>query len=319
MTDTTRKAANTGRPMKKDTTPPVFVKKTNDEAPRKKEQKKDDNSRRPPLDSTPSRYNKLKDGLQMPATSPSRSFNNSSNRRYGGKRAENLGDSSIDDSTLDHHDKSRQNDDDQQYWSGDDVSALSGIGNESIESKRKRRAEKRNQSGGEDGSRQNKETATPNPHNVNEWTQEELDSFISKNDWGSVAKYINEMRNNKAGSGIGNRENRNNDEGPSIQEIRERIEYDRSLEKAPPMPKTRFGARSQMHHNHQHQHPETSFETATSYDETRSRASQTQESESVWQSLSSASYESEESSEYYHQQQQTRRGGPSGKRRAKAM
>ena len=37
----------------------------------------------------------------------------------------------------------------------------------------------------------------PNFHSFNKWTQEELDLFISKNDWGSVAEYINEIRASK--------------------------------------------------------------------------------------------------------------------------
>lgn len=138
----------------------------------------------------------------------------------------------------------------------------------------------------------------PQSDNVKEWTQQELDSFISKNDWGSVSKYINEMRVNK-GSGFGNSrpEQVPMRKEPSIQEIRERIEYNQSLERESSMPKKRFGARSQM------QHEEISEGDSPSAGV---------ESESVWQSLSSASYESEESSQYYRQQ----RRGSSNRRRA---
>jgi len=41
----------------------------------------------------------------------------------------------------------------------------------------------------------------PRSDNGNTWTQQELDLFISKNDWGSVAEYINEMRVNKSSGG----------------------------------------------------------------------------------------------------------------------
>jgi hypothetical protein len=79
-----------------------------------------------------------------------------SNRRYTSKRAENLGDSSVDDSTdkdpsLDQYWSSDDNDDD----AADDVSALSGIGNESISSKKKKTNVKRGDAG-------NKKNMQPN-------------------------------------------------------------------------------------------------------------------------------------------------------------
>ena len=112
----------------------------------------------------------------------------------------------------------------------------------------------------------------PRSDNVMEWTQEELDLFISKNDWGSVAEYINEMRVNKDKSSS-SRNNHNARKQPSVREIQERIDYKRTLDRELPGPKTRFGASSQSQHDEMSQ-------------ESRSAG----ESESVWQSLSSASY-----------------------------
>lgn len=125
--------------------------------------------------------------------------------------------------------------------------------------------------------------------NAKEWTQEELDSFIAKNDWQSVSKYINDMRvsKNQPDSVV----ERNQ---PSIREIQERIDYNRSLEQNGSVPKSRFGARSQMQHD----------EISASQ---QSADSPAVESESVWQSLSSASYESSEHSSYYHQRQSQQR------------
>lgn len=118
----------------------------------------------------------------------------------------------------------------------------------------------------------------PHSENVKEWTQEELDLFISKNDWGSVAEYINEMRVNKDNGGSSRRSNRNTRNQPSVREIQERIDYKKSLDRGMPGPKTRFGASSQRQHDEYSQ-------------DSRSAG----ESESVWQSLSSASFESESS------------------------
>ena len=97
-----------------------------------------------------------------------------------------------------------------------------------------------------------------------------------------MSKYINEMRVSKGSSFGGN--NRPEQvpmrKEPSIQEIQERIEYNRSLEQESSMPKKRFG------------------EELSEGDSPSAGV----ESESVWQSLSSASYVSEESSQYYRQQ-----------------
>lgn len=138
-----------------------------------------------------------------------------------------------------------------------------------------------------------KDVEAPRSDNVKDWTQEELDRFISKNDWGSVAKYINEMRQSK------DNQREQYDQipvrrEPSIREIQERVELNRSLDRETSSPQSRFGARSQM------QHDEISRDTP----------SETVESESVWQSLSSASYVSEETSEY------DRRRGSSDRRRS---
>ena len=136
MTDTTRKATNTRsapmspRPIARE----IFTDNKKSDITNDKEQV---TSRRPDSASR----EKLRDGLQMPPT-PTRTYgrNRSGGNRYSGKRAENLGDSSNDESTLESKQQHRrQEDDHDEYWSGDDVSALSGIGNESIESKRKRR------------------------------------------------------------------------------------------------------------------------------------------------------------------------------------
>jgi hypothetical protein len=192
------------------------------------------------------------------------------NRRYASKRAENLGDSSVDDSDEDDRG-------DDQYWSSDDfdddaddVSALSGIGNESIESMKKKNDTKRKEING------NAHQKPSRSDNSNTWTQQELDLFISKNDWGSVAEYINEMRVNK-GSG-GNKPNAAVRKEPSIREIQKHIKDNRSLERASRglHPKKKFGGRSEVQ-----------------YDETtQDSPSADVESESLFHSLSSASDES---------------------------
>jgi hypothetical protein len=97
--------------------------------------------------------------------------------------------------------------------------------------------------------------------------------FISKNDWGSVAEYINEMRVNK-GSG-GNKPNAAVRKEPSIREIQKHIKDNRSLERASRglHPKKKFGGRSEVQ-----------------YDETtQDSPSADVESESLFHSLSSAS------------------------------
>ena len=111
----------------------------------------------------------------------------------------------------------------------------------------------------------------PRSDNVKDWSQEELDLFISKNDWGSVAEYINEMRVRKD-SGSSRQKNARNQ--PSVREIQECIENKRSLDGKKPGPKTRFGASSLRQR-----------------DDFSQDSHSAGESESVWQSLSSASYE----------------------------
>ncbi|KAL9178899.1 hypothetical protein ACHAXT_011872 [Thalassiosira profunda] len=172
-------------------------------------------------------------------------------RAYGGKKAEHLGDSSIE--SIEEESRAEAQ---REEWTDDDVSALSGIGNESLEGKQKRRA-RATKAGARQEARPERAPAT---ESVKEWTQEELDSFIAKNDWQSVSKYINEMRVAK-----GPRD-RLADKEPSIREIREHLARDRR-DASPP--KAAFGARSQLQHDGQ----------------------ASEESESVWQSLSSASYE----------------------------
>lgn len=65
------------------------------------------------------------------ASRTGRSNNASGRRYYNGKQAENLGDSSI---------ESIEEGDEVERWSDDGVSALSGIGNDSIEDRKKKRA-----------------------------------------------------------------------------------------------------------------------------------------------------------------------------------
>ncbi len=132
----------------------------------------------------------------------------------------------------------------------------------------------------ESPSRHSTSQKLPRSDNVKDWSQEELDLFISKNDWGSVAEYINEMRVRKD-SGSSRQKNARNQ--PSVREIQECIENKRSLDGKKPGPKTRLGASSLRQHDAFSQDSHSACE-----------------SESVWQSLSSASYESE-----YSQSQQT--------------
>jgi hypothetical protein len=146
-----------------------------------------------------------------------------SNRKYMSKRAENLGDSSSTNS---------EKDDDDELWSEDDdiddsVSALSGIGNDSISKNTKKKKnttnmKKRTSSSCKKTNDQSKHL--PSSDSVNKWTQEELDLFISKNDWGSVAEYINEIRASKQGDITNNRNRSNNSRNKqsTIHEVEER-------------------------------------------------------------------------------------------------
>mmetsp|Transcript_17463 Transcript_17463/g.37738 ORF Transcript_17463/g.37738 Transcript_17463/m.37738 type:complete len:1343 (+) Transcript_17463:143-4171(+) len=362
MTDTTRKAANTahgsGSGLNKDDTfesslnnsiaSEIFTddNKQHSRGQRNRDDVNDSNiGRNRPSKQQPSESNtarrSLKDLLpQLPATPPRSSRNNdrssprnrassnrnsgrsSSSRRYNTKQAENLGNSSDDESLNEEEDQL-----DDSCWSDDDVSALSGIGNESLESKKKKRMMK--QRGGRGVSREDKrdgkgdgrhrksskeekssskrnkddtQQKTPQSDNAKEWTQQELDSFISKNDWGSVAKYINDMRVNKGNTNRPNEQNiASGRKEPSLREIQERMENNRTLQRessSTSAPKSRFGARSQMQHDELSQGEDS--------------RSQGVESESLWQSLSSASYESSdvegtESLSQYHQQQRRRK------------
>jgi hypothetical protein len=118
-------------------------------------------------------------------------------------------------------------------------------------------------------------------HNGNDnintsWTQEELDLFISKNDWGSVAEYINEMR---ASKGSGNKKQLEAIRKElSMREIQRTIEH--NLQSSAPKKKST-------------EHRRIQYDDVTS--DSPSSPSACLESESLWQSLSSAS-ESEESS-----------------------
>mmetsp|Transcript_6976 Transcript_6976/g.17282 ORF Transcript_6976/g.17282 Transcript_6976/m.17282 type:complete len:422 (-) Transcript_6976:192-1457(-) len=280
---------------------------------------------------------------QLPATPPrpiSRNGKNDIGRRHGAKRAENLGDSSVEEN--DNPEIAEEDQNSEEGWSDDDVSELSGIGNDSIEGREKRRKRKqekeerrrrrhRGRGGGGKGghgrsnhrysksqekssSRRNNEGAhqgkSPQSKDLEDWTQQELDSFISQNDWNSVSKYINEMRAGKEGRGKDGRDQESDQiatrNQPSIDEIQKRIEYNRRMESESSGPKIRFGARSQK------QHDEASVEDDDDSRGSRSRSGV--ESESVWQSLSSASYESEDSSSHVHSQQRRSRCG--GRRRS---
>jgi hypothetical protein len=137
------------------------------------------------------------------------------------KRAENLGDSSSTNS---------EKDDDDELWSEDDdiddsVSALSGIGNDSISKNTKKKKtmtmKTRTSSSCKKTSDQSKHL--PSSDSVNKWTQEELDLFISKNDWGSVAEYINEIRASKQDiTNNRNRSNNSRNKQSTIHEVEER-------------------------------------------------------------------------------------------------
>ena len=75
----------------------------------------------------------------------------------------------------------------------DGVSTLSGIGNDSLEGRRRRDWGRAAGSGPGPGAARPPPPPPP-ASGGGGWTQEELDDFIARNDWGSVARYINEMR-----------------------------------------------------------------------------------------------------------------------------
>ena len=155
MTDTTRKAANTGnKAMGKsdaDTlgshsltnnssiVSEIFAYKENGGGANARddnaEQRKTDSYGRALKQPAKSSGNSADNDLpRLPATPPrTRSHKGNNNRRYNGKRAENLGDSSLEEESFEETDRNEQD------WDDDEVSALSGIGNESIESRKKRK------------------------------------------------------------------------------------------------------------------------------------------------------------------------------------
>ena len=109
---------------------------------------------------------------------------------------------------------------------------------------------------------------------INPWTQQELDLFISKNDWGSVAEYINEMRANK---------------GTSSKKQQDAIRKELSMNQKTiendvqsSVPKKKSTRQRQI------QYDEMTPDSP-------SAPSAGLESESVWQSLSSSTSDSEES------------------------
>jgi len=327
----------------------------------------------------PSETTKLRDRLpQLPATPPRKESSraNGENRRSSSQknRASNHNDTGRRGSNNKYYSKraySSSAEDETSYedeeettetvetndWNGgeddamdDDVSALSGIGNDSIESKKKRRGrmgrggrrresekqeerhgsrsrddkrhdrssrnrrseKSRSEPRGKDAHQSRKGSNNDKQRTANEWTQQELDSFIAQNDWGSVSKYINEMRTSTQGNN--NHRPRSfdhkNDGQPSLREIQDQIKYNRSLEQDS-LPKPRFGARSQIQHD------------VLSQDREEEEESGGVESESVWQSLSSTSYDESSagasSGQYYRrqqqQQQQQRQQGRESRRR----
>jgi len=283
-----------------------------------------------PPSETVTKRDELKSQLpQLPATPTGRSVKNNGGHKDNPKSSRNpsndnivhtkqtgqTGDSSVENEMRYEEEKGVP--EQENMWNEDDeVSALSGIGNEKERAggrrwrgqgsekhreKHRRGGEKgrvrksldprplgksRSGSKGKESHQKSRGKVNSNDNKAKEWTQQELDSFIAKNDWGSVSKYINEMRISK--------KNKNSDqiatrEEPSVREIQERIEYNRTLERESSHPKKRFGARSQV------QHDEVSQGSTDRGDD---------QSESIWQSLSSGSDKSSEgasSGRYYRQ------------------
>ena len=160
MTDTTRKAANISSgndsSLNNSISSEIFTDDRNESRESQEEQDHFDslgaNRSRglPQMPPTPPRNSSARHA-RMTSSNNNRGSNN---RRYSGKRAENLGDSSADESS--EYQQQQQD----LSWDDDDVSALSGIGNESIESKKKRRDARRNRSGGEGrGNRSSREVS----------------------------------------------------------------------------------------------------------------------------------------------------------------
>lgn len=180
MTETTKKVANTRKPVRDFTNAQInVIKDTEEEESSQNSSPKVSHKRG---QTTPTKSSSLNAG-KTPVVSPS-----SPKRRYRTKKAENLG--SDDESDLDD-------------WS-DEVSALSGIGNEvKTEPAVKGSCDKQKDSRTESSSQSDSaalDNSAKRKDDPKDWTKEQLDSFISKNDWGQVAKYIAESRKSTKGA-----------------------------------------------------------------------------------------------------------------------
>jgi len=179
MTDTTKKVTNTGVPARDFTNTHINVIKDNED------EGSSHNSASPKISLTRGQANPTKSSTHNDGKTPVVSPPSTPKRRYRTKKAENLG--SDDDSDFDD-------------WS-DEVSELSGFGNDVNREKSSRNKLPKDSrtetsslrdSAALDNSAERKE----DPKN---WSKEQLDSFISKNDWGQVAKYIAESRKTSQG------------------------------------------------------------------------------------------------------------------------
>merc|ERR1712032_1300111 len=98
-----------------------------------------------------------------------------------------------------------------------------------------------------EGQREVQGTFSNTRYERNEWTQTELDRFISENDWDAVGKYIAHMRdmeNKRKKSSSVNKQLVSKDK-----ERQGQTKYD-TQGKSPPRARKKFGARSQLqHHN----------------------------------------------------------------------
>ncbi|KAL7515619.1 hypothetical protein ACHAXN_013383 [Cyclotella atomus] len=129
-------------------------------------------------------------------------------------------------------------------WS-DEVSELSGIGNEENAAMKKlligrsaRKSKSSRDNRADKSSARNKSFHhTSRSGSDNAFSQQELDSFIAKDDWGSVSKYISEMRNNRQKA---------TRTQPSTRQIQKAIKSHRRMESNDTGPRKKFGAKSQM-------------------------------------------------------------------------
>jgi len=173
MTDTTKKITNTGMPTRDFTNTQINVIKDDED------EESSQNSSLPRVSSkrgqpTPTNSS-TSNGGKNPVVSPS-----TPKIRYRTKKAENLG--SDDDSDFDD-------------WS-DEVSTLSGIGNK-VNGDKSSRNKYPTDSRTETSSNRDDAALDSSPErkqDPKDWSKEQLDSFISKNDWGQVAKYIADSR-----------------------------------------------------------------------------------------------------------------------------